>query len=99
MKELVVGRVPVLSGHELRSATIAGGCVSLNFHNSGNKTTNIQIDHVIAATGIASTSEGSDTSTNRSSEQLEACGSGAGPFPAVRIIGHGIVLHRSHRGK
>jgi Pyridine nucleotide-disulphide oxidoreductase len=51
MKELVVGRIPVLSGHELHSATIADGCVSLNLRSSGDRTKNIQIDHVIAATG------------------------------------------------
>jgi hypothetical protein len=51
MTELVVGRVPILSGQELRSATIMDGCVSLTFDNGGRGTTNIQADHVIAATG------------------------------------------------
>jgi thioredoxin reductase len=51
MKELVVGQVPVLSGHELLSATIADGAVSLKLRRGDDEPTSIRVDHVIAATG------------------------------------------------
>jgi thioredoxin reductase len=51
MKELVLGRVPVLNGHELLSATIVGGSVDLKLCHGGNESTSVRVDHVIAATG------------------------------------------------
>ena len=51
MKELTIGRVPVLSGQALVSAISENGSVSLKIRNRANETTNIRADHVVAATG------------------------------------------------
>lgn len=51
MKHKVVGRVPVLSGHELLTASITNGVVCLELRNGSGENTSVHAEHVIAATG------------------------------------------------
>ena len=51
MRNKVIGRVPVLCGHKLTSATRADGSVLLQFLNPRGETVDIGVDHVISATG------------------------------------------------
>ncbi|MGL3107830.1 NAD(P)-binding domain-containing protein [Bradyrhizobium sp. BR 1432] len=51
MKDMFVGRVPVLSGHELVHASISHGSVHLELRDESGETARVETDHVIAATG------------------------------------------------
>ncbi|MDA9409928.1 NAD(P)-binding domain-containing protein [Bradyrhizobium sp. CCBAU 45384] len=51
VKDMFVGRVPVLSGHELMHASVSGGCISLQLRDATGAVARVQADHVIAATG------------------------------------------------
>ncbi|RXG96231.1 NAD(P)-binding domain-containing protein [Bradyrhizobium zhanjiangense] len=51
MKVMFDGRVPVLSGRELVSASVSGGRVRLELRSSTGDIAGMSVDHVIAATG------------------------------------------------
>ena len=51
MRDKVIGRVPVLSGHQLISAAVADGLPTLALRRRGGGDVVIQVDHIIAATG------------------------------------------------
>jgi hypothetical protein len=51
MRDKVIGRVPVLSGHQLISAAVADGLPALALRRHGDDDVVIQVDHIIAATG------------------------------------------------
>jgi hypothetical protein len=51
MKDMFVGRVPVLSGHEPVRASISGGSVRLELRDGAGEKACVHADHVIAATG------------------------------------------------
>jgi Pyridine nucleotide-disulphide oxidoreductase len=51
MKKLVDGRMPVLSGQELVSASIADGGLNLTLRDRSNSTTSVQVDHAVCGTG------------------------------------------------
>ena len=51
MKDLVLGRMPVLSGQELVAASIANGQVKSMLRDRANKVRTVQVDHVVAGTG------------------------------------------------
>jgi thioredoxin reductase len=51
MRDKVIGRVPVLSGHEMISVAVADGHPTLTLRKQEGVDVTIQVDHVIAATG------------------------------------------------
>lgn len=51
MKEFVAGRMPVLSGQDLVSASIAGGGLNLTLRDRSGSTRTVQVDHVVCGTG------------------------------------------------
>jgi hypothetical protein len=51
MRDKVIGRVPVLSGHQMISAAVADGRPALTLRNRDGDDVAIQVDHIIAATG------------------------------------------------
>ncbi len=51
MREKIIGRVPVLSGHELIDATAHGDGIKLSLRTRGGTVKTASFDHVIAATG------------------------------------------------
>lgn len=51
MKSMVSGRVPVLCGRELVTASISGGRVHLELRSETGDIASVSVDHVVAATG------------------------------------------------
>jgi hypothetical protein len=51
MKEPVVGRMPVLSGQGLVSASIANGGLNLTLCDRANSTRTIPVDHAVCGKG------------------------------------------------
>lgn len=51
MKDLVVGRIPVLSGQDLVAASIVNGSLSLTLRDRANSKRTIEVDHAVCGTG------------------------------------------------
>jgi pyridine nucleotide-disulfide oxidoreductase len=51
MKELIVGRMPVLSGQELVAASIADGGLNLTVRDRAGAAKTVQVDHAVCGTG------------------------------------------------
>jgi hypothetical protein len=50
MKEMIVGRMPVLSGQELVAASIVGGSLNLTLRDRTGATKTIEVDHAVCGT-------------------------------------------------
>jgi hypothetical protein len=53
MREMVVGRMPVLSGQELIAASIADGSLNLTMRDRASVTRTIEVDHAVCGTGYS----------------------------------------------
>jgi hypothetical protein len=51
MREIVVGRIPVLSGQELTAASITDGSLNLTMRDRTGVTRTIEVDHAVCGTG------------------------------------------------
>ena len=96
MKELVVGRVPVLSGRELLSAEITDGRVSLRLRDLNKVATSVQTDHVIAATGYRVDIRRLGYLDKSLIERLRHVGHTPVLSTRFEFIDQRTILHRSH---